>query len=155
MAEKTLEQTLERWGLKLPSPPKPVGVYQPIVRAGPWAYLSGQISKDAEGKVITGRLGRDLTLEGGKRAAQAAALQAVSLIQSEIGFEKLEQVVRLVGFVQSAEDFHAQSDVMNAASELLVEIFGEKGRHARTAVGVASLPLDAVVELELTLKLKS
>jgi len=154
MAEKTLEQTLERWGLKLPSPPKPVGVYQPIVRAGQWAYLSGQISKDAEGKILTGKVGQELTLEEGKRAARLAALQAVSLIQSEIGFEKVEQVVRLVGFVQSVEDFHAQSDVMNAASELLVEIFGEKGRHARTAVGVASLPLNAAVEVEMTLKLK-
>ena len=149
-----LERILSQFGLKLPAEPKPVGVYRPLILAAGFAYLSGQISKDSEGKLITGKVGKDLTPEEGKRAAQLAVLQAVSLIRGGIGLEKVEQVVRMVGLVQSASDFYGQSEVMNAASELLVEIFGEKGRHARTAIGAASLPLNAAVEIELTLKLR-
>jgi enamine deaminase RidA (YjgF/YER057c/UK114 family) len=154
MSLDTLHQTLQRLGLKLPPPPKPVGAYRPVMLAGGFAYLSGQISKDAQGKVVTGKVGKDLTLEAGKRAAQLAALQAVSLIQGEIGFEKVEQVVRVAGFIQSADGFYAQSEVMNSASELLVEIFGDRGRHARTSIGVTSLPLNAAVEIEVTVKLR-
>ena len=152
---ETLEQACRRLGLTLPPPPKPVGTYQPVILAGGFAFLSGQISKDAEGGLITGKVGSELTLEEGKRAAQWAALQAVSVIQGEIGFGNLERIVRIAGFVQSAPDFFGQSEVMNAASRLLVELFGEKGRHARTSVGVASLPLNAAVELELTVKVLS
>ncbi len=151
---ETLKEACRRLGLALPPPPEPAGVYRPVILAGGFAYLSGQISKDAQGRLIVGKLGRELTLEEGKRAAQWAALQAVSLVQGEIGLEKLERIVRMAGFVQSAPEFFDQSEVMNGASELLVELFGEKGRHARTSVGVASLPLNAAVELELTLKLK-
>lgn len=150
---ETLEQTCRRLGLVLPPPPKPAGAYRPVILAGGFAYLSGQVSKDAEGRLVVGKVGSELTLEEGKQAARWAALQAVSLIQKEIGVEHLERMVRVSGFVQSAPDFFRQSEVMNAASELLVELFGEKGRHARTSVGVASLPLNAAVELELTLKL--
>lgn len=152
--DETLEQTCHRLGLRLPPPPKPVGAYRPIVRAGDFAYLSGQISRDAEGNMIAGRVGRELSLEEGKRAAQWAALQAVSLIRSEIGLERVEQFVRLVGYIQSADDFYSHSEVMNGASELLVELFGERGCHARSTVGVASLPLNTAVEIELTLKIK-
>lgn len=149
-----LEETLRRLGLTLPLPPQPVGAYQPVVLSGGFAFLSGQISRDAKGRVLTGKVGRELTLEQGKRAAQWAALQAVSLIQAEMGLGEVQQMVRLVGFVQSADNFYRQSEVMNAASELFAEVFGEKARPARSAVGVASLPLNAAVELELTLKLK-
>ena len=151
----TLDQTLERLKLKLPPQPKPAGAYRPLVIAGGFAYLSGQISKDAEGQILAGKVGKDLNLEQGKRAAQLAALQALSLIHHELGFEKVEQVVRITGYIQSAADFYAQSEVMNAASELFGEIFGERGRHARTTIGVASLPLNAAVEIEVTLKLRS
>lgn len=147
------ETVLASRGLKLPPPPKPVGSYRPVGVAGGFAFLSGQISKEADGRVITGKVGKALSVEEGKRAAACAALQAVSLIQSEIGLEKVKQVVRVTGFVQSAPDFYGQSEVMNGASELLVELFGEKGSHARSAVGVVSLPLNAAVELEVTLKL--
>ena len=153
MKAGSLEETLKRLGLKLPPAPKPAGVYQPVVCSGGFAFLSGQISRDAGGKLVTGKVGRDLTLEEGKKAAQFAVLQAVSLIQGAIGIERLERVVRLTGYVQSAGDFYAQSGVVDGASELLMEIFGEQGRHARSAVGVSSLPLNAAVELELTLRL--
>lgn len=148
------DEICRRLGLTLPPSSKPVGAYWPAILAGGFAYLSGQISKDAEGRLVIGRVGGGLTLEEGKRAAQWAALQAVSLIQGEIGLERFERIVRVTGFIQSAPDFFGQSEVMNAASELFLELFGERGRHARTSVGVASLPLNAAVELELTLKLK-
>ena len=152
--KSSLDPVLQRLSLKLPPPPKPVGAYRPFTMSEGVAYLSGQISKDAEGRVLTGKVGRELTLEEGKRAAQLAALQAVSLIQAEWGLDRIGQILRLAGFVQSADNFYGQSDVMNAASELFTEILGEAGRHARTAIGAASLPLNAAVELELTLKLK-
>ena len=149
-----LPETLRRRGLELPPVPKPVGAYQSIVQAGGFAFLSGQISKDSKGKILAGKVGGELTVEEGKQAARWAVLQAVSLIQSEGGLDRLEQIVRLAGFVQSAPNFYGQSDVMNAASELLTDLFGEKGRHARTSVGVLSLPLNAAVEIELTLKIR-
>jgi enamine deaminase RidA (YjgF/YER057c/UK114 family) len=149
-----LSQTLERLKLKLPPPPKAVGAYRPMIVGGERAYLSGQLSKDAEGRIVAGKVGGDLSLEEGKRAAQWAALQAGSLILHELGLKRVGQILRMAGFVQSAPDFHGQSEVMNSASELLVEIFGERGRHARTSIGVASLPLNAAVEIELTLQLK-
>lgn len=153
--KEKIYETLKRLNLKIPPPPQPVGAYRPFVRSGPFVFLSGQISKDAEGKILTGKVGADLDLEQGRRAAEAAVLQAVSLILEEVGAENLEQMVRVVGFIQSAPDFYGQGDVMNRASELLIEIFGEKGRHARTAVGVASLPLNAAVEIEVTLKVRT
>ncbi|MBI4115438.1 MAG: RidA family protein [Candidatus Omnitrophica bacterium] len=152
--DQTLLQACSRLGLKVPSPSKPVGVYRPMVVSGNFAYLSGQLSKDADGKLMVGKVGKDLTVEEGKKAAQLAALQATSLIHGEVGLDRVEQVVRLVGFVQSAENFYGQSDVINGASEFIVEILGEKGRHARTSIGVVSLPLNAAVELELTLRLR-
>lgn len=133
---------------------KPVGNYRPLVISGGFAYLSGQISREEGGRILTGKAGADLQLEEARQAARSAALQAVNLIKNEIGIDRVEELVRVVGFVQSADDFHGQSDVMNAASDLFIEVLGEKGRHARTAVGVASLPLNAAVELELTLKIK-
>lgn len=148
------DRTISRLGLRLPPAPKPAGSYRPVILAGGFACLSGQISKDADGKVLSGKVGKDLTVEEGKRAAEWAALQAASLLQSEVGLGQVERIVRLVGYVQSAENFYGQSDVMNAASELLTELFGEAGRHARTAVGVSSLPLNAAVEIELTVKLR-
>ena len=152
--DENLERLCGRLGLSLPQVPKPVGVYRPVMITGGFAFLSGQISKDAEGKIIMGKVGGDLPLEGGKQAARWASLQALSLIRVEIGLDRVEGLARLVGYIQSSADFHQQSDVMNAASEIFLEIFGEAGRHARTSVGVASLPLNAAVEVELTLKLR-
>ena len=154
MSPESLNETCSRLGLKLPPPPQPVGSYLPLILTGGFVFLSGQISKDAEGRILTGKVGADLSVEQGKRAAQLATLQAVSLVEREIGLDRVEQVARLVGFIQSAPDFYGQSDVMNAASDLFTEIFGEKGRHARTSIGVTSLPLNAAVELELTLKVR-
>ena len=153
-SDEALEHACGRRRLRLPPAPKPVGVYQPLVLAGGFAFLSGQISKDSEGKVLSGKVGQDLSIEEGREAAEWATLQALSLIQAEVGLHRVERIARLVGYVQSAANFYEQSDVMNAASEIFSEVLGEKGRHARTSVGVVSLPLNAAVEIELTLKLQ-
>ncbi len=140
--------------LILPPAPKPAGSYQLVTYAGSLAFLSGQISKNEEGKVVTGKVGRDLTLEEGKEAARLAALNVLSIIQNLIGFDQFEKVIRVVGYVQTAPDFYDISQVVNGASDLFIEVLGEKGRHARSAVGMASLPLNSAVELEVTLQIQ-
>ena len=140
--------------LVLPPPPAPAGSYQPVVTSGSLAFLSGQISKTAEGKVISGKIGRDLNLEQGKEAARLACLNALSIIQHQIGFDKFEKVIRVTGYCQTAADFYDISQVMNGASDLLIEVFGERGIHARSAVGMASLPLNAAVEIEVTIEIR-
>jgi enamine deaminase RidA (YjgF/YER057c/UK114 family) len=150
----TPEEKIEQLGIVLPPAPKPAGLYQPFVVSGKLAFLSGHLSKDAEGKVLSGKVGQDLSLEEGRRAARLSALSALAVMKDLIGFEKIARVVKVTGFVQSAPDFYRIPDVLNAASELFGEVFGENGKHARSAVGVASLPADAAVEIELVLELK-
>ncbi|OGX11565.1 MAG: hypothetical protein A2351_00345 [Omnitrophica bacterium RIFOXYB12_FULL_50_7] len=149
-----IDQKLSELGLKLPPAPKPVGLYQPFVVSGKLAFLSGQISRDAEGKLLTGKVGLDLSLAEGQAAARLAALNALSIMKHLIGFEKIRRVVKMTGFVQTAPDFYEIPAVVNGASELFAEVMGESGSHARSAVGMASLPLNAAVEIELILELK-
>ena len=141
-------------GIQLPACPKPAGSYSPVMIAGDTAYLSGQIARTPEGNIVTGKVGENLSLKQGQEAARAAALNVVSVIENLIGFNKFDQFLRLVGYVQSADNFYEISQVMNAASDLIVEIFGDKGVHARSAVGMASLPLNSAVEIEATVRLK-
>jgi enamine deaminase RidA (YjgF/YER057c/UK114 family) len=148
------EENLAKLGLLLPPAPKPAGLYQPFVVSGKLAFLSGQISRDAGGKLLTGKVGRDLSLAEGQTAAQLAALNALSLMKHLIGFEKIRRVVKMTGFVQTAPDFYEIPAVLNKASELFSGVMGESGAHARSAVGMASLPLNAAVEIELILELK-
>ncbi len=140
-------------GLVLPPAPKPVGLYQPFVVAGKLAFLSGLVSKDAEGKILTGKVGKDLSLAEGRAAARLAALNALSIMKHLIGFERIRRVVKMTGFVQTASDFYEIPGVVNGASELLADVMGESGAHARSAVGVASLPMNAAVEIEIILEL--
>jgi len=149
-----IDQKLSELGLLLPPAPKPVGLYKPFVVSGKLAFLSGQISKDAEGKILAGKVGKDLSLAEGQAAARLAALNALSIMKGLIGFEKILRVVKMTGFVQSAPDFYEIPSVVNGASELLAEVMGEQGTHARSAVGMASLPMNAAVEIELVLELK-
>ena len=148
------EDRIQALGLELPPAPKPVGSYRPLLETQRFAFLSGQISKTADGKILAGKVGKDLTLEQGQAAARAAALNVASVIRNLLGFEKFGRFLRVVGYVQTAPDFYEIPQVLNAASDLLVEVFGENGSHARTAVGMASLPLNAAVEIEVTLELK-
>ena len=132
-----------------------MGSYRPLVTADRVAYLSGQVSKTADGTVICGKLGQDLSPVEGQHAARTAALNVLSVIDSEVGFERVKKLLRVVGYVQCIPSFYEISQVVNGASDLFLEFFGEKGIHARSAVGIASLPLNAAVEIEATLLLKS
>jgi len=147
-------EKIKSLNLILPPAPKPAGSYRPAVIAGREAFLSGQISKAADGRIIAGKLGRDLAAEQGKEAARTAALNVLSVIYEYIGFEKFEKMLRVVGYVQAAPDFYDISQVVNGASDLFLEVFGDRGAHARSAVGMSSLPLNAAVELEVTVRIR-
>ena len=150
----TPEEKLYELGLSIPPAPKPVGHYQPVVISGNLAFLSGQVSKDSKGKLLTGKVGKDLSLAEGQTAARLAALNALSVMKHLIGFDRIRRVVKMTGFVQTAPDFYQIPEVLNKASELLTAVMGEHGAHARSAVGMASLPLNAAVEIELILEVK-
>lgn len=150
----TPEEKITQLGLALPPAPKPVGLYQPIVVSGKLAFLSGQISKDAEGKVVAGKVGSELSLAEGKAAARFAALNALSVMKYLVGFENITRIVKMTGFVQTAPDFYEIPAVVNGASELFAAVMGDQGAHARSAVGMTSLPMNAAVEIELILELK-
>lgn len=149
------ERRIQELKLHLPKAPQPAGSYRPVVISGSYAFLSGQISKTADGRVLTGKLGQDLDLEQGKEAAKCAALQVLAVLGDLIGFARFERMIRVVGYVQSSADFYEISQVMNGASDFFLEVFGENGIHARSAVGMASLPLNAAVEIEATIKIKA
>ncbi|MFH1799867.1 MAG: RidA family protein [Candidatus Omnitrophota bacterium] len=150
----TPEEKITQLGLSLPPAPKPAGLYQPCVISGNLAFLSGQVSRDASGKTLEGKVGGGLSLAQGQEAARLAALNVLSIMKSVIGFAKIARIVKMTGFVQTAPDFYEIPAVLNKASELFAEVMGDQGVHARSAVGVASLPLNAAVEIELILELK-
>ncbi len=144
------EAKLVELGITLPPPPKPVATYIPAVLTGQLLFLSGVVPFRDGKLVLEGKLGKDLTVEQGYEAARIALLNALAIVRSELGsLDRVAKVVRLIGYVASAEGFTQQPAVINGASDLLVRIFGEAGRHARAAVGAVGLPLDAPVELEL------
>jgi enamine deaminase RidA (YjgF/YER057c/UK114 family) len=149
----TPEEQLTALGLQLPAVPKPMAVYVPAVRTGPYVYTSGQLPM-VEGKLATtGKVGSDVTPEQGKDLARICALNALAAVKAEVGsLSAVRRIVKVVGFVASAPDFTGQPGVVNGASELLGEVFGAAGVHARSAVGVAVLPLDAPVEIELVVE---
>lgn len=140
--------------LVLPPAPKPVGAYQPVVIEGGIAFLSGQISKTGDGKILSGKLGKEVSLEAGREAARIAVLNVLSMIKHLIGFNRFKRILRIVGYVQTDPSFFQIPDVVNGASELLIQVFEEKGMHARSAVGVSSLPLNASVEIEATIAIQ-
>lgn len=150
MHRMSFEARLRELGIELPAPPKPVATYVPAVHAGDLLFLSGVIPFRNGKLTVEGKLGRDLTVEQGYEAARIALLNALSIMRAELGtLDRVKQIVRLVGHVASAEGFVQQPAVINGASDLLVSIFDEAGRHARVAVGAAQLPLNSPVELEL------
>lgn len=147
---------LAELGLKLPAAAKPAFNYVPVVVQGDVAYVSGQLPwVDGEIKT-TGLLGGAVTLDQGKEAARICGLQALAVLQQTLGsIDRIARIIKLTGFVQSTPDFHQQPAVIDAASQLMVEIFGDDGRHARSAVGVAALPRDVPVELELIVGIRA
>lgn len=144
-----IEERLARLGLTLPDAPAPAANYVPAVRSGALLHVSGQISQ-GPGGLITGRLGDDLDVAAGAEAARACALSLLAQVRAACDGDlgRLVRVVKLTGFVNSTPDFTDQPKVINGASDLLVELLGESGRHARSAVGVAALPLGVAVEIE-------
>ncbi|KWW97453.1 LysR family transcriptional regulator [Carbonactinospora thermoautotrophica] len=146
----TPEERLKQLGLELPEVAKPVAAYVPAVRTGNHVYTSGQLPF-VDGRLPkTGKVGAEVTAEEAKELAQQCALNAIAAVKAEIGdLSAVRRVVKVVGFVASAPDFTGQPAVVNGASELLGKVFGDAGSHARSAVGVAALPLDAPVEVEM------
>ena len=144
------EEKLKELGLTLPAPPKPVANYVPAVRVGDLLFLSGVLpSRDGQ-LIVTGKLGGSLTVEQGMEAARVAVLNGLSIIRSQAGsLDRVRQIVKMVGYIASVPGFTDQPQVLNGASDLLVSVFGEAGRHARVAVGAAELPRQAPVEIEL------
>ena len=151
----TIEARLAELGIVLPEPAAPVAAYVPVVIAGGFAHISGQLPFIG-GKLVTGRLGEDVSLEDGAAAARACGLMILAQAKAALGsLDRVERVVKLGAFVNSAASFTDQPKVANGASELMVEVFGEAGRHARSAVGVPVLPLGAAVEVDAILSVRA
>ena len=149
------EQRLSAMGLKLPEAPKPVASYVPFIISGDQLFISGQISTDDAGRVLTGVLGAGMSIEEGQAAARHAALNILAQAKTALGsLERIAQVLRLTGYVASSAGFKDQPKVINGASDLLVAVLADAGRHTRSAVGVASLPLGACVEIDAILKIR-
>lgn len=144
----SIEARLQELGIVLPEAAAPVASYVPVVVHGGFAHVSGQLPF-VDGKLVTGRLGEDVSLEAGIDAARACGLMILAQLKAAlVSLDKVERVVKLGGFVNSTPDFTDQPKVINGASDLMVAMFGEKGRHARAAVGVPALPLGAAVEVD-------
>ena len=143
---------LKELGIELPEVAKPLASYLPAVRSGNLVYTSGQLPMQAGKLAATGKLGDDVTPEQGKALARICTLNALAAVDSLVGIDAVTQVVKVVGFVASAPGFNGQPGVINGASDFLVEVFGDRGAHARSAVGVSELPLDAPVEVELVVE---
>ncbi len=148
-----IENKIKELGLQLPEPPKPLAAYIPAKQAGNLVFTAGQLPMVNGEIILKGLLGQDVEIEPAYNAAKICTLNALSAIKGVIGdLDKIKQVVRVVGYVASVPTFTQQPAVVNGASEFLLEIFGDKGKHARSAVGIAVLPLNAAVEIELTVE---
>lgn len=142
------EERLRALGLVLPKVPEPVGLYAPAVHSGNLVFVSGQLPTTGGRLMLTGKVGREVTVEQAQEAARQAAINVLAVVRVGLGsLDRVRRVVRLEGYVASDPDFTDQAAVMNGASELMGQVFGEAGRHARAAVGVAVLPKDAPVEV--------
>ena len=151
----SIDQRLAELGITLPEPAAPVAAYVPAVEAGGLLHISGQISMREDGGLIVGRLGDNIALEGGIAAARRCGIMLLAQIQSALGsLDRVERVVKLGVFVNSAASFTDQPKVANGASELMQEVFGDAGRHARSAVGVPVLPLGVAVEVDAIVAVK-
>ena len=150
----TVEDRLAGLGRTLPGVAAPVAAYVPAVRSGDYVFTSGQLPMVDGSLAATGKVGAEVSAEDAKQLAATCVLNALAAIKAEIGdLDRVRRIVKVVGFVASTPDFTGQPGVVNGASELLGEVFGDKGVHARSAVGVAVLPLDAPVEVELMVEI--
>lgn len=151
----SIDNRLAELGITLPEPAAPVASYVPAVEAGGFLHISGQISVSEDGNLILGRLGEDMNLERGIEAARRCGIMLLAQMKAALGsLDRVERVVKLGAFVNSAPTFTDQPKVANGASELMQEVFGEAGRHARSAVGVPVLPLGVAVEIDAIVAVK-
>jgi enamine deaminase RidA (YjgF/YER057c/UK114 family) len=151
-----IEERLRELGLELPAPPPPVASYVPAVEAPPFLYISGQLPFQAGKLLHTGKVPEPVTIEAAQQAARQCVLNALAVAKDCLTrLERISRVVRLTGYVACPADFTQQPLVINGASDLLVAIFGDVGKHARVAIGVCSLPLDAPVEVDLILMIEA
>ncbi len=152
----TIDQRLAELGIVLPAPRAPAFSYVPVAVHGGLAWVSGQLPWSPDGTLPRGKLGGEVTVEDGKRAARICVLNGLSVLRNSIGsLDRVERVVKLVGFVASSVGFVEQPAVVDGASAVIGEIFGEAGRHARSAVGVAELPRGVPVEIEFVVAVRS
>ena len=150
-----IEARLAALGIVLPDAANPVANYVPTFLAGNLLFISGQVSKAADGSILKGRLGDNMAVAQGQEAARLCALAILSQTRAAIGrLDRIVQVVRLTGFVNSAPDFTDHPQVINGASDLMVEVLGDRGRHTRAAVGVSSLPLGCAVEVDAVIMIE-
>ncbi len=150
----TILEKLHSMGLRLPEVPTPIAAYVNCVRSGNLLFLSGGLPIDGDHKVI-GKVPTDVSIEDAKQAARICILNRLAVIRDEIGsLDKVKQIVSLNGFVSSEPDFYGHPQVINGASELLVDIFGDKGKHSRTALGAPALPLNCTVEINLVVEVE-
>lgn len=149
------ETKLKEKGIVLVAPSAPVANYVNAVRVGNLLYLAGKGPSKPEGGYITGKLGKDLSIEQGYEAARLVAIAHLAVIKAELGsLNKVKRIVKVLGMVNSTEDFTDQPKVINGYSDLMVEIFGNKGKHARSAVGMCSLPINIAVEVEVIVEIE-
>lgn len=145
-----VEDRLKAAGITLPPAPSPMGAYVPAVRAGTLVFVSGQLPRWGDEMRYVGKVDAELDLESAKKAAELAAWNAVSVLRAEVGdLDKVRRIVKLTGSVVSSPGFSNQPVVVNAASEVMLRVFGERGRHARMSVGVAEMPAGAPVAIEI------
>ena len=151
----SFEDQLDRLGLTIPNPAKPAGSYKPCLIVDNIAYISGQGPLLEDGTFAKGIIGKDVDIETGQKQAQRCGLAILSALKNEVGdLNKVEQLIKITGFVNCTSDFTQQPLVINGCSDLMKEVFGEKGVHARAAVGVHSLPLGFTVEIEAIFKIR-
>lgn len=152
----SIDQRLAELGINLPQPAAPVAAYVPAVEAGGLLHISGQISVDESGNLIKGRLGEDMDLESGVEAARRCGIMLIAQMKAALGsLERVERIVKLGAFVNSAGSFTDQPKVANGASVLMQDVFGEAGRHARSAVAAPVLPLGVAVEIDAIVAVKA
>jgi len=149
-----IEARLATLGIALPDAPNPVANYVPTTAAGNLLFISGQVSKAADGSIVKGHLGGNMGVEEGRQAARLCALNILAQARAALGsLDRVGQVVRLNAFVAATPGFTEHPQVVNGASDLMVEVLGDKGRHTRVAVGVASLPLGCAVEIDAVIRI--
>ena len=149
-----LRGTLKELGLSIPVVAKPVAVYLPATRTGNLIFTAGQLPMRDGSLVREGKVGQEVTLEEAKELARLCALNCLAAVETLLPIEKITRIIRVVGYVNGVTGFISQPAVMNGASELFVALWGESGKHARSAIGVADLPLNAPVEVELTVEVR-